>query len=133
MTVRERDLQEIKNYVGWRFNYTSDQEQRGMPEHWVDMDELAYLDEAARKGFKDDCDGHALAARYQCRKVGIPSRLVFCLTDKNDWNSGHLVLEVEGWIIDNISTWVCLRDDLDYKWISCSGFNKGDPWHEITN
>lgn len=124
----QSDLQAIKNYVAWRFSYTSDTEGRGVPEHWVDQDELADLDSKGRGEFKDDCDGMALACRYQCRKVGIPSRLVFCRTETGGY---HLVLEVAGWIIDNREQWVRGRDDLDYEWISISGYEKGDPWREI--
>lgn len=112
----------------WRFDYTSDIEQRGLPEHWVGVSELKDLDSMARRTFKDDCDGHALACRYQCRKLGIPSRLVFCQTETWEY---HLVLEVEGWILDNRRRWVIDRDHCDYTWISMSGVNKGDPWHEV--
>lgn len=128
----EQDLQAIKNYVAWRFNYTSDREQRGVPEHWVDTEELKHLEDTNRGGFKDDCDGHALACRYQLRKLGIPNRLVFCLVNPKDPTSGHLVLEVEGWILDNRHKWVRPRDQLNYEWISISGLEKGDPWHEVT-
>ena len=81
-----------------------------------------------RGGFKDDCDGKALACRYQCRKVGIPNRLVFCRTETGEY---HLVLAVEGYILDNRSRWVKPRDDVPYTWIKISGLEKGDPWHLI--
>ena len=42
MTVDKDDLQAISDYVNWRFNYTSDVEQRGVPEHWVDVSELEF-------------------------------------------------------------------------------------------
>jgi predicted transglutaminase-like cysteine proteinase len=128
MTVKKEDLQAISDYVDWRFNYTSDIEQRGMPEHWVDVDELSGLDQMARGTFKDDCDGYALACRHQCRKVSIPNRLVFCQTETGEY---HLVLEVEGWILDNRRRWVIDRGHCEYKWISISGYEKGDPWHEV--
>lgn len=128
LTVKKTDLQQIQDYVQWRFDYTSDIEQRGLPEHWVGVSELKDLDSMARRTFKDDCDGHALACRYQCRKLGIPSRLVFCQTETWEY---HLVLEVEGWILDNRRRWVIDRDHCDYTWISMSGVNKGDPWHEV--
>jgi predicted transglutaminase-like cysteine proteinase len=43
----------------------------------------------------------------------------------------HLVLEVEGWVLDNRYKWVMNRDDLDYKWVRISGYEKGDKWHRI--
>jgi predicted transglutaminase-like cysteine proteinase len=128
LTVKKRDLQQIQDYVQWRFDYTSDIEQRGVPEHWVDASELESLDSAGRGTFKDDCDGHALACRYQCRKLQIPNRLVFCQTETGEY---HLVLEVEGWILDNRRRWVIDRGHCEYKWISISGYEKGDPWHEV--
>ena len=128
MTVKNEDLQAISDYVDWRFNYTSDILQRGMPEHWVDVDELSGLDQMARGTFKDDCDGYALACRHQYRKVSIPNRLVFCQTETGEY---HLVLEVEGWILDNRRRWVIDRGHCEYKWISISGYEKGDPWHEV--
>ena len=128
MTVKKKDLQAISDYVNWRFNYTSDIEQRGVPEHWVSSDELESLDDAEKRTFKDDCDGYALACRYQCRKVSIPNRLVFCQTETGEY---HLVLEVEGWILDNRRRWVIARHETGYRWISISGYEKGDPWHRV--
>ncbi len=128
LTVERTDLQQILSWVQWRFNYTSDIEQRGVPEHWIDVGELAALDSVGRDTFKDDCDGHALACRYQCRKLSIPNRLVFCRIEPEGY---HLVLEVEGWILDNRYKYVLSRNDAPYTWISMSGYNKGDPWHEI--
>ena len=130
MTAKKKQLQAIKDYVAWKFDYTSDQEERGFPEHWVDQDELAGLDEMGRDEFDDDCDGHALACRHQCRAEGIESRLVYCKTETGE---GHLVLESGGWVLDNRRQWVAARDDLPYTWISISGLEKGDPWHRIAN
>ena len=44
---------------------------------------------------------------------------------------GHLVTEVEGWILDNRHAWPISRDDLPYEWVRISGYEPGDPWHEI--
>ena len=129
MTVNKKDLQSIMDYIHFRFNYTSDVEERGLPDHWVDQDELNRdLDKSQRADFKDDCDGFALACRYKCRQLSIPSRLVLCRTETGEY---HLVLEVEGWILDNRSKWVVKRDYVDYTWISISGFSKGDDWRSI--
>ena len=129
MTAKIKDLQSILDYVNFRFNYTSDFEERGLPDHWVDQDELNRdLDKSQRADFKDDCDGFALACRYKCRQLNIPSRLVFCRTETGVY---HLVLEVEGWVLDNRYKWVMARDKLGYTWISISGFEKGDDWRSI--
>lgn len=129
--IRKGDLQAIRDFVAWRFSYTSDQEARGVPEHWVDVDELAGLSEFSTLTygkFRDDCDGFALACRYQLRKVDIPNRLIFCHVPVEGY---HLVLSVGGYILDNRSKWVIPRDDVDYAWVSMSGYTKGDPWHLI--
>lgn len=128
MTVKASDLQPILDDVLHKFDYTSDIEERGVFEHWVDLDELAGLDDMGRGEFDDDCDGCALACRFRCRELGYESRLVFCRTETGE---GHLVLEVDGWILDNRSKWVRKRDDVPYDWISISGYEKGDPWHLI--
>jgi predicted transglutaminase-like cysteine proteinase len=81
---------------------------------------------------KDDCDGFCLAVRTLLRKANIPSRLVYCEIA----GSGHLVVEVNGWVLDNRQTIVVantLLKVLGYKFLRISGFMPGDPWHIINN
>ena len=118
MTAKKGELDNIFQLVMSRFEYTAD-----LREHWASSDELD--DETLR----DDCDGFALACRKICREMGIESRLVYC---KTETGGGHLVLEHEGWILDNRQDRVKSRSMLPYTWISMSGYNKGDPWHKIT-
>ena len=77
-----------------------------------------------------NCDDFALACRQLCREKNIPSRLVVCQTEKGGY---HLVTEVQGWILDNRQNGVVSRDDLDYKWLKISGYEKGESWHSINN
>lgn len=78
----------------------------------------------------DDCDGFCLACRTLLRKADIPSRLVYCEIEKN----GHLVVEVDGWILDNRQRVVMPNTLLkDYVWLAISGYQAGDPWCRIVN
>lgn len=78
----------------------------------------------------DDCDGFCLACRILLRKAGIPSRLVYCEIE----NNGHLVVEVDGWILDNRQRAVMPNTLLnDYVWMAISGYQSGDPWCRILN
>lgn len=79
---------------------------------------------------QDDCDGFCLACRSLLRRLEIPSRLVYCTVD----GTGHLVVEVNGWIMDNLQQTVVANTLLSaqrYRWLRISGFNQGDPWREI--
>ncbi len=79
---------------------------------------------------RDDCDGFCLACRVLLRRQNIPNRLVYCEIGK----VGHLVVEVEGWILDNLQKVVVPNTLLsDYKWLRISGFEAGDIWHGIAN
>lgn len=81
---------------------------------------------------KDDCDGFCLAVRALLRKASIPSRLVYCEIN----GAGHLVVEVNGWVLDNRQNTVVantLLKVLGYKFLRISGFAPGDPWRMISN
>lgn len=109
------------------FEYKTDKDKYGKLEHWMDT---AELQEALKRGrLVGDCDDFALACRHLLWKEGIPNRLVLC---EVPGQGGHLVVEVEGYILDNNYNRVMRRQDLNYKWIKISGYNVGDPWQEIT-
>ena len=77
---------------------------------------------------QDDCDGFCLACRLLLRKQAIPNRLVYCEIA----GSGHLVVEVEGWILDNRQVSVVPNTLLThYRWLRISGYEPGEPWREI--
>ena len=125
--VSEKTLQKILMDVHFRFDYTYDADQYG-GEHWPDVEMLKNAPEG-RGEFKDDCDGFALMCRAKCRELGIKSRLVFCRTSDG---TGHLILEVEGYLLNNMHKWVMTADELyDWEFLRISGFEAGDPWHKI--
>lgn len=114
-------LDTIHNKVLHSFTYCTDKEQYNTEEKWVMPN--------PQVKFTGDCEDFALACRAECRKLGIPSRLVFCATGQE----GHAVLECEGWILDNNQTSVKAWQDVKYTWISISGYEAGDEWHDITS
>ena len=109
----------------WRFVYTPDSDQFNMPEYWMRPVEIPDPPEILR----GDRDDFALACRKQLRQAGINNnRLVFCYVETG---GGHLVCEVEGWILDNRQRQVMRRDDIPYAWLKISGYHSGDPWRRI--
>lgn len=119
-----RVLTKIHNDIKSRFIFESDEKVWGVREHWESYDEIP--EDGPIKG---DCDCFALACRRECRKLGIPSRLVFCMTEDG---TGHLVLSVDKWIIDNRFDIVVKKEDMEgYLWIKISGYEKGDDWSDI--
>ena len=109
-----------------RFVYKKDIEVWDRLEYWEAEKQIP--DKGLING---DCDCFALACRKECRKQNIPSRLVFCRVNVNKKWLGHLVLESIGYILDNISSDVIERDLLPYKWVSISGYEKGDSWYSL--
>jgi predicted transglutaminase-like cysteine proteinase len=109
-----------------RFIYKTDEELWFMKEHWEAPDELP--DEGPLIG---DCDCFALSCRKQLRAKNIPNRLVLCGVYQGSKMIGHLVTEVQGWILDCRQTRVMANTELHYEWISMSGYHKNDPWFYI--
>lgn len=102
--------------------------------HFVQQDDIGERwdmppeDYTGRQWLRDDCDGFCLACRALLRKMGIASRLVYCELGR----SGHLVVEVQGWILDLRQTGVVANSLLSrYRWLRISGYEAGDPWREI--
>jgi predicted transglutaminase-like cysteine proteinase len=119
-------LKKIHRETLGRFTYVSDAVNYDMKEHWPSPRQLPNYPHR----FKGDCDDFALMCRKELHKLGIRNRLVYCIPETG---GGHLVCEVEGWILDNRYNDVMRRDDMPYTWVRISGFNKGDQWHTIGN
>ncbi len=81
---------------------------------------------------RDDCDGFCLACRSLLRDADISNRLVYCEWEERGETYGHLVVEVEGWILDNRQDHVVPNSFVyDYRWLRISGYEPGDKWREI--
>lgn len=99
---------------------------REIEERW-DMPPPGYNGEQT---LRDDCDGFCLACRSLLRQQQINSRLVYCEIK----GAGHLVVEVDGWILDLRQKTVVANTLLrDYHWRRISGYQPGEPWREILN
>ncbi len=82
----------------------------------------------------DDCDGFCLACRRLLREANIRNRLVYCEMKERGKTYGHLVVEVEGWILDNRRDHVIPNSRIyDYQWLRISGYEPGDSWREIVD
>jgi predicted transglutaminase-like cysteine proteinase len=111
-----------------KFVYTPDKIVWGKDEYWATIREM---EEAAGRhsgDVLDDCDGFATLCVASLRKIGSRARYVFCQTESGEY---HCVAECEGEILDNRQSSVLPIHLIPYKWISISGYNAGDPWHEI--
>jgi len=121
------ELQSVLDSVQNKFVWESDSRVWSKPDHWETIEDVAAVTDSGGK-VHGDCDQHALLCRQALRAKNIPNRLVLCLTELGEC---HLVCEVDGWILDNRFPRVTERDLLNYKWVAVSGFNAGDPWHEV--
>ena len=105
------------------FKYVPDPERWATAEYWAGKQDILAM---AKTGHYDgDCDDMALIVRHECRQCDIPTRLVFCHVPGGGY---HLAIECDGWISDCRYPHISRRDDLDYEWISLSGYNPGEPW-----
>lgn len=114
-------LKAIFHQVKSRFLQRADEQ-----EHW----QMPPPDYDGSQPIRDDCDGFCLACRVLLRKQQIPNRLVYCEID----GKGHLVVEVDGWILDNLQRTVVANTLLShYRWLRISGYDPGDPWREVVS
>ena len=125
MTIQPAaELVKIFRLVKSNFNFTKD---RGL-EDWQ-MPPSGY---DGKQTISDDCDGFCLACRKLLRERGILSRLVYCEFEERGRTQGHLVVEVNGWILDNRQESVIANTGLsDYRWLRISGYEPGEHWREI--
>lgn len=107
-------LQDLSFEAHEKHVYVTDQEKHGSTEVWeVDLE--------------GDCEDFALWIKRELKeRHGIESNLVQCLTENG---VGHLVVSIDGWIIDNRNKWVMDKDDVNYEWIKV-GYPDG-TWYKI--
>lgn len=122
-------LQDVLEELLDRFESISDFEQYGKIEYWAapseSVHENIYHDDYYIVG---DCDEFALYAWRELKKRGIKARLVAVATKEG---RNHIVVESEGWILDNRLPYVVANNELDYQWDKISGYNMKDPWRKI--
>ncbi len=106
-------LQTVLDEAHAAHEYITDEEQHKREEHWV-------------ISLKGDCEDFALWSRQRLEQMGIGSDLVYAVTEKGEV---HVVLSVEGWILDNRFRRLARRDDLRYEWIRIG--RPDGRWYEI--
>jgi predicted transglutaminase-like cysteine proteinase len=129
----EETVRAVHSWVTDRFLYIPDEVRwkdaptehfSAQGDHWETDAEI--LDELDRKNWiSGDCDAFAKLCWMALRKLEVPSRLVFCITENG---VGHLVCEASGWILDNRQGAAVPRQDLSYRWIAKSDFLPGGQW-----
>lgn len=109
-----KNLQKVLDEAHEGHKYIRDIDQYNKREHW----EL---------GLKGDCEDFALWCRKRLLDLyNIESDLIYC---KTETGVGHLVISVDGWILDNRHKWVTSRDKLPYTWLK---IGKPDgTWYKI--
>lgn len=106
-------LQSILNKAHAGHRYIEDQDQYGVEEYWtIDL--------------RGDCEDFALWCRQELKKIGIESNLILCKTENGE---GHLVCDVEGWILDNRHYHVMPKNRLEYTWLKLG--RPDGRWYEI--
>jgi predicted transglutaminase-like cysteine proteinase len=114
MAARET-LQSILDRAHQGHDYKTDRELHGKREHWT-------------VSLEGDCEDFALWCRKTLKdEYGISSDLVFCKTETGGY---HLVLSVEGWILDNRRYFVTPKDNLPYTWLKIGRPN--GTWYDLT-
>lgn len=94
------------------FNYKSDEYITGKSDSWIILDEV--------RPVTGDCEDFAILARQILKEGGITdTRFVVAKVGK----TFHLVLEYQGWILDNRKKEVVTKSDLNYKWFSIQDYN----------
>jgi len=125
--LKNKIIKDIHKLVFSNFTYITDKKQYNNIEKWVQP----ASDYDGTTSFKGDCEDFALACRKLLRDANIESRLVYCTVENGE---GHLVLSVDGWILDNRFRAIKTNSYLvkhGYTFIKISGLNSGDPWHKL--
>ncbi|MAY42377.1 MULTISPECIES: transglutaminase-like cysteine peptidase [unclassified Neptuniibacter] len=109
-------LKQVFSEAKKRHVYVSDAEQYGKAEHW-------------EPGLMGDCEDFALWCREYLNTQGVKSDLIYCFTENR---VGHLVLSVEGWILDNRCAEVVANTELIDSGYQFLRLGDGDGnWFEI--
>lgn len=96
-------------------------------EYWASVKELLAQRNPDGKIHGDGDDWCALV-RDALTAKGLLSRLDLCQVPHEGL---HLVVDVDGIILDCRQKMPCSRDDLDYTWLTISGLHAGEPWRRI--
>jgi len=117
------DVFEVFGRVKGGFTYVSDMELHGVREDWRFPENV--------DNFEGDCDDFAIACRMLLKEKGHNCRLVFCRTETG---GGHLICAIGKMVLDNRMNFpveIRYLQQRGYEFISASGLQPEDDWHEI--
>ena len=117
-------LKDVLEAAHQRFFYVQDKDLWGRADHWETDEQIPDTGQLV-----GDCDCFAIACRKALKAKGMQSRLIFC--GVNNPAGDHLILECQGYLLDNRKLHVTNWQDSDYTLLRISGFNPGDAWHKI--
>lgn len=100
ITYSYEDLQSVQSQAQRRHRYVPDRE-----EFWQDS-------------LEGDCEDYAIHVHLELARRGIPSHLVLARAETGEV---HIVVSVDGWILDNRHFWVRPREELPYEWFAQGG------------
>lgn len=121
-------LQDVLDRVHRKFKYYSDLERFGVNEYWA----LPYESNSGGR-IVGDCDDFALYIREELALKGVRSRLVVVMLERSTSRSfQHMVVEADGYIIDNRYPYVMTTGELEreYEWLAVSDYDLSLPWRE---
>lgn len=102
MSTSAEKAERLHSFYIKKHHYVSDESKYGVLDKWV----------AELEG---DCEDYALFMRKQFNKVGVESEMWIVRTETGE---RHMVLLVEGKLVDNRFDKVLDKADVDYKWIA---------------
>lgn len=111
-------LQKVQDSALESHVYVTDKTQYDIDDYW----ELS---------LKGDCEDYALWIQQELKQYGIESDLVIADITRDGEKYSHVVVNVNGWIIDNRTDRVLPRYDVKYDW---RYIGKPDgKWYKIKN
>lgn len=111
------------------FDYSSDEDQHGIKEHWASYDSESVY----REGFKGDCDDYALTyADSLIREGADPGDIALVFAQTRHTPTYHLTVLYRGKIYDNINKWPAYWDTLDYEYLKAMLFDSPGTWYEVS-
>lgn len=118
---------DIHSRVRHLFEWVSDRENYGKPEHWT-----SHADGVERgESIQDDCDGFAMTCAELAFRSGVSKdqiRLATCYTENNEF---HAVAIVSGLVMDNRYSKPMAWNALPYRWDRSMRLSEPGVWRSM--
>lgn len=100
------ELQRVHDETMSNFTYKAD-----VVDHWVKEENVVPYGEE----FSGDCEDYATAIKVYLEERDIAAKYIVCKVEGSRYN--HMVIEAEGFVVDNRHWYVSKRDDMDCKFV----------------